>query len=204
MQPPAARPTSYHILSLPVTGADRRLVNVTALVDPACHRCAHPVSYLLNIMAFPSFTGACSSILLASKELSTQQSSLLAFPVSLIVLLLFRKSLLRLSKAMVSRMGSSQPSGEPFNGDEKPLVRPEGPSREFSGNIKVSQKLPTKKDIEKVAELPVLDRTGESRTFKSLHSDPEHPEARTLVIFIRHFFCGVRSCSLPPTTCIRS
>ncbi|KAI4146211.1 MAG: hypothetical protein LQ340_006008 [Diploschistes diacapsis] len=84
-----------------------------------------------------------------------------------------------------------------MNGNAKNATKPEGPSREFSGTVKVSQRPPSKMDLEKVAELPVLDSNGKSRTFKYLYSDPEHAGHRTLIIFIRHFFCGVRPSFLP-------
>lgn len=70
--------------------------------------------------------------------------------------------------------------------------KPEGPTDEFTGDIEVSNKLPSKGDLEKTADLPVLDALGKAHTFKSLHDGPR----RVLVIFIRHFFCGVSTIRL--------
>ena len=67
------------------------------------------------------------------------------------------------------------------------------PSAEFKGNIKVNNNPPTKEDLEKVADLPVLDKDGKKHTFKGLYADNENGPRRVLIIFIRHFFCGVCS-----------
>jgi len=67
---------------------------------------------------------------------------------------------------------------------------PAGPDGEFSGNIKVSQKPPSQSELRAVDNLPVLDANRKSVTFKSLHNSQEN--RRVLIIFIRHFFCGVR------------
>ena len=68
--------------------------------------------------------------------------------------------------------------------------KPSGPGGEFTGSIKVSQKVPTAAELRKVAELPVLTAQRESIPFKSLYTS-EHDGRRVLIIFIRHFFCGV-------------
>lgn len=68
--------------------------------------------------------------------------------------------------------------------------KPDGPTGDFNGDIEVSDKLPSKGDLEKVANLPVLDASGKSLPFKTLHSNPGGI-SRVLIIFIRHFFCGV-------------
>lgn len=65
------------------------------------------------------------------------------------------------------------------------------PSADFKGNIKVNNNPPTKEDLEKIADLPVLDKDGKKCTFKSLYADNENGPRRVLIIFIRHFFCGV-------------
>ena len=67
------------------------------------------------------------------------------------------------------------------------------PSADFKGNVKVNNNPPTKEDLEKVADLPVLDKDGKKHTFKSLYADNENGPRRVLIIFIRHFFCGVCS-----------
>lgn len=69
-------------------------------------------------------------------------------------------------------------------------TKPEGPTGDFSGDIDVSSKLPSQKDLENVADLPVLDVDGQPHPFKTLHTSQDGPQ-RVLIIFIRHFFCGV-------------
>jgi hypothetical protein len=64
------------------------------------------------------------------------------------------------------------------------------PTAEFSGDIMTDNSIPTQKTIRKVADLPVLDKDGKSIPFKSLYSGPMVAR-RVLVIFVRHFFCGV-------------
>lgn len=70
-------------------------------------------------------------------------------------------------------------------------TNPEGVTGDFKGDIEVSNKLPSKGDLERIADLPVLDDVGEAHTFKSLYSTTSEAR-RVLIIFIRHFFCGVR------------
>lgn len=74
--------------------------------------------------------------------------------------------------------------------------KPADPSADFKGDIKVNNKAPTKEQLEKVADIPVLDVNKKSHTFKSLYADNEHGPRRVLVVFVRHFFCGVGSPSL--------
>lgn len=81
------------------------------------------------------------------------------------------------------------PSQDKSNTYENPS-KPTGPDGEFSGNIKVSQKSPTHSDLRAVDNLPVLDADRKSIPFKSLYDSQEN--RRVLIIFIRHFFCGVR------------
>lgn len=65
------------------------------------------------------------------------------------------------------------------------------PAADFKGNIKVNNNPPTKGDLEKAADLPVLDKDRKSYNFKSLYADNDKGPRRVLIIFIRHFFCGV-------------
>lgn len=64
-----------------------------------------------------------------------------------------------------------------------------GPTGDFRGDLEVSNKLPSASDMDNVAHLPVLDAAGASHAFTTLHA---HADQRVLIIFIRHFFCGVR------------
>lgn len=60
----------------------------------------------------------------------------------------------------------------------------------FEGNIEVNDDPPNKYDIEKCRDLVVLDENGESHPFSSLFAG-EGMAKRHLIIFVRHFFCGV-------------
>lgn len=70
---------------------------------------------------------------------------------------------------------------------KKTSTHPREPTDDFEGDIKVSKKPPLQSDLQKIADLPVLDATGKSHTFKSLYDG----KRKVLIVFIRHFFCGV-------------
>ncbi|KAL8995718.1 MAG: hypothetical protein Q9169_004612 [Polycauliona sp. 2 TL-2023] len=81
------------------------------------------------------------------------------------------------------------------------------PADDCNGDINVNNNPPRRKDLEKVAEHLVLDQDGKPHAFKSLYVPTNDERSRTIIIFIRHFFCGncqefVRSLSssLPPAT----
>ncbi|KAL8702832.1 MAG: hypothetical protein Q9201_004000 [Fulgogasparrea decipioides] len=69
-------------------------------------------------------------------------------------------------------------------------TKPEGSTGEFKGDIDVNDNPPSRTDLDTVAELPVLDANGKPHTFKSLYTSTDDDSSRTLIIFIRHFFCG--------------
>lgn len=71
------------------------------------------------------------------------------------------------------------------------------PTAEFVGDVDTDNTIPSQALLRKVADVQVLDQDGKSRPFKSLYSGPM-VAGRVLVIFVRHFFCGVRYCSPPP------
>lgn len=75
------------------------------------------------------------------------------------------------------------------NGDT--LRENSNPTDDFTGDLKVSQKPPSRAELESVGDMPVLDADGKTHTFRSLFSS-EDQQSRTMIIFIRHFFCGVR------------
>lgn len=60
----------------------------------------------------------------------------------------------------------------------------------FEGTVEVNDDPPNKYDIEKCRDLVVLDGNGESHPFSSLYAG-EGMAKRHLIIFVRHFFCGV-------------
>jgi hypothetical protein len=77
------------------------------------------------------------------------------------------------------------------------------PTAEFIGEVDTDNTIPSQGLLRKVANYQVLDRDGRSRPFKSLYSGPMVPR-RVLVIFVRHFFCGVRYLFLlPPLSRLR-
>ncbi|KAL8969115.1 MAG: hypothetical protein Q9183_002148 [Haloplaca sp. 2 TL-2023] len=62
---------------------------------------------------------------------------------------------------------------------------------DFKGDLDVNNNLPSRKDVNKVADLPVLDSSGKPHAFKTLYTPSDNSDtSRTLIIFIRHFFCG--------------
>ncbi|KAL8811158.1 MAG: hypothetical protein Q9223_005058 [Gallowayella weberi] len=63
-------------------------------------------------------------------------------------------------------------------------------SGDSNSDTEVNNNPPRRKDLEKVAELPVLDKDGKPHAFKSLYTPTNNERSRTLIIFIRHFFCG--------------
>lgn len=75
---------------------------------------------------------------------------------------------------------------------------------DFAGSVDITNlhQLPTLETIKKLDKHLVLDRNGKSHTFRSLYTG-RHVARRVLVIFVRHFFCGVCFCAfffpLPPS-----
>jgi len=67
-------------------------------------------------------------------------------------------------------------------------TKPEGPTGEFKGDIRVDDTLPDKKMLAKADGLTILDEDKKQHTFKSLYAG----KGRIMIVFIRHFFCGVR------------
>lgn len=62
-----------------------------------------------------------------------------------------------------------------------------GTAADFEGDIKSTSKPPSQSDLQKAASLPILDASGKSHKFKSLYDG----KRKVLIVFIRHFFCGV-------------
>ena len=52
--------------------------------------------------------------------------------------------------------------------------------------------MPSVEALRKLQDHLVLDKEGKSRTFRSLYNG-KNSARRVLIIFIRHFFCGVRA-----------
>jgi hypothetical protein len=62
--------------------------------------------------------------------------------------------------------------------------------QDFQGEVQTNNDIPSTKTLSKIENHAVLDRHGKSHTFKSLYAGPGVAR-RVLVIFVRHFFCGV-------------
>ena len=58
-------------------------------------------------------------------------------------------------------------------------------------------KLPDTKTLQEAGGYMIKDENGKETAFKSLY---EAQEGRQLIIFIRHFFCGVRYLFPPPSS----
>lgn len=86
--------------------------------------------------------------------------------------------------------------------DDKFLTPPTGNSKpaslnidntkpeDFAGQVNTTNELPSDETIKKIGDYVVLDRDGKSHTFKSLYNG-KNVARRVLVVFVRHFFCGV-------------
>lgn len=53
-----------------------------------------------------------------------------------------------------------------------------------------SDALPSAETQHQVADLPVFDREGKELPFSNVYNGPNATD-RTLIVFVRHFFCGV-------------
>lgn len=63
-------------------------------------------------------------------------------------------------------------------------------TEEIKPDRPVNDNPPSASDLHKVENHTVLDNKGEAHTFKSIYGGPDSAK-RVLVVFIRHFFCGV-------------
>lgn len=61
---------------------------------------------------------------------------------------------------------------------------------DFEGAVNTNNEIPSPETLKKIENYMVLDGDGRSHSFKSLYSG-SHTARRVLVIFVRHFFCGV-------------
>ena len=91
---------------------------------------------------------------------------------------------------------SSTSTTNATNSKSEPHVSSENShTAEFSGDLETNNELPSRTILNDVADLPVLNAEGKELTFKSLYLPQKGEEQmevrRVMVIFIRHFFCGV-------------
>lgn len=61
---------------------------------------------------------------------------------------------------------------------------------DFHGEVVTNDELPSAETIRRIENYIVLDRHGKTHTFRSLYTG-RSVARRVLVIFVRHFFCGV-------------
>jgi hypothetical protein len=78
----------------------------------------------------------------------------------------------------------------PFSPSSQTQLFVQQEQEEFEGTLDITDDIPTAKDLQRVGDLLVLDAQGKSRPFKELYEAPL-VAPRQLIIFIRHFFCGV-------------
>jgi len=71
---------------------------------------------------------------------------------------------------------------------------PEKPAEDCGCDVStpapVTDQNPTAADLSKASQLPVLDASGKSYKFNEIYDSGVE---RHLIVFIRHFFCGVSS-----------
>jgi hypothetical protein len=60
-----------------------------------------------------------------------------------------------------------------------------------SVELETPSELCTEKEFEEVGNVPIFDAEGNSRPFKSLYTGNQAIGEQQLIIFVRHFFCGV-------------
>ena len=85
---------------------------------------------------------------------------------------------------------------EPTNGETKPAEASAPTQNEHTVDSKdehAQYELPNAQTLQQVGELPVKDENGKEIRFKSLYEDQP---GRQLIVFIRHFYCGVRAPNL--------
>jgi hypothetical protein len=63
---------------------------------------------------------------------------------------------------------------------------------DFNGDVNTNNEIPSQEVLSRVEDMNLLDQDGKTIPFKHLYSGP-NVARRVLIIFIRHFFCGVRN-----------
>lgn len=70
-------------------------------------------------------------------------------------------------------------------------LRKERPLEEVKGDVNVDDKPPSAGDLAKAGKVEVFDAEGNKHRFADLVTDGDGRGKRVLVVFVRHFFCGV-------------
>jgi len=63
---------------------------------------------------------------------------------------------------------------------------------ETADDIELSDDCPSRDTLAEAGKLPIYDADGSSRPFSSLYEGELAIGEQQLIIFVRHFFCGVR------------
>ncbi|KAK5992240.1 AhpC/TSA antioxidant enzyme domain-containing protein 1 [Cladobotryum mycophilum] len=62
--------------------------------------------------------------------------------------------------------------------------------KDFDGEVQTTNEIPSAELLDEIENYVLLDRNGKTHTFKSLYTG-QNVARRVLVIFVRHFFCGM-------------
>lgn len=90
------------------------------------------------------------------------------------------------SSGDAARTSTSQRLRTPPSSIQIDKTQPE----DFEGELATTNELPSPEKIKQIDDYIVLDKDGRSHTFKTLYSGT-NVARRVLIIFVRHFFCGV-------------
>jgi hypothetical protein len=66
------------------------------------------------------------------------------------------------------------------------------PDLQFQDGEQAQTRIPTQAELDKVAQVDMLDKNGDKKQFGTLWSRHGDMPRRTIVVFIRHFNCEVR------------
>lgn len=97
----------------------------------------------------------------------------------------------------VPRKAASSRSKSPPSPIKIDKTQPE----DFEGELATNNDLPSAATLKKIEKYIVLDRHGKSHPFKTLYTG-SNVARRVLIIFVRHFFCGV-CCNTPSRGCYK-
>lgn len=92
---------------------------------------------------------------------------------------------LQVPSALEKEAGSAPRSSTQTDKDDDGVNPPD-----FHGAVLSNDELPSPETIRRIGEYAVLDRYGKTHTFKSLYTG-RNVARRVLIIFVRHFYCGV-------------
>lgn len=118
--------------------------------------------------------------------------TLLFLAICILSLLLIKRYSHTVIMATKSRFSADSHGTLTEKSDRDSTTKPSGPNGDFRGDIEVSNKLPSKAELDKAAKLPILDMNGKRQAFGNLFIG-ESASQKHLIIFVRHFFCGVCS-----------